>query len=100
MIFSLIMNFLDIIFIVRKFLKTEELSNNSLMRVLSIEEKFEFIRTTVSWIEGKDIIDTCFVLNFGHDASLPWPQVEIRLHTYGRSINTHLTNQTGAIETG
>ena len=87
MIFSLIMNFLDIIFIVRKFLKTEELSNNSLMRVLSIEEKFEFIRTTVSWIEGKDIIATCFVLNFGHDDPIPWPQVKLRLYTCGRSLN-------------
>ena len=81
MIISCIMNFLNIIFIARKYLKTKNLSNNSLMRV-SFEEKLEFIRTTVSWIEGKDIMDTCFVLNFGFEAPLPWPQVKIILHIY------------------
>ena len=55
----------------------KNLSNNSLMRV-SFEEKLEFIRTTVSWIEGKDIMDTCFVLNFGYEDPLPWPQVKFK----------------------
>ncbi len=38
----------------------------------------EFVSKSVFWIEGKDIMDTCFVLNFGYEAALPWPQVEIR----------------------
>ena len=61
----------------RKFLKTEKLSNNTLMRVLPKEEKLEFVKTSVAWIQGQDIMDTCFVLNFGYEATLPWPQVAI-----------------------
>ena len=48
--------------------------------------KLDFVRKSVSWIqEGqtnsisiiqkKDILDTCFVLNFGYEDPLPWPQV-------------------------
>ena len=46
-------------------------------KMLHEEEKMEFIRTSVSWISSKDIMDTCFVLNFGYEAPLPWPQVLI-----------------------
>ena len=49
--------------------------SNKAIRVLSSEEKLEFVRSSVSLIEGKDIMDTCFILNFGYEASLPWPQV-------------------------
>ena len=42
-------------------------------------EKWDFVKTSVSWISSKDIIDSCFVLNFGYKASLPWPQVNILL---------------------
>ena len=59
----------------RKFLKTEKLSNNTLMRVLPKAEKLEFVKTSVAWIQGQDIMDTCFVLNFGYVGPLPWPQV-------------------------
>ena len=45
------------------------------MRVLLDTEKLDFVRKSVSWIEGKDILDTCFILNFGYEAPLPWPQV-------------------------
>ena len=45
------------------------------MRVLLDAEKLDFVRKLVSWIEGKDILDTCFILNFGYEAPLPWPQV-------------------------
>ena len=38
-------------------------------------EKLKFVRKQVSWFEGKDIMDTCFILNFGYEALLPWPQV-------------------------
>ena len=41
---------------------------------LTGKEKLEFIETSVTWIEGRDIIDSCFALNFGYDAPLPWPQ--------------------------
>ena len=37
----------------------------------------EFVKTSVSWISGKDIMDTCFVLNYGYEAPLPWPQVSV-----------------------
>ena len=62
----------------RKFLTKGQKPNVNLpKRVLSYEEKFEFVRTTVSWISSKrkDIMDTCFILNFGYEAPLPWPQV-------------------------
>ena len=45
------------------------------MRVLLDTEKLDFVRKSVSWIEGKDILDTCFILNFGYEAPLLWPQV-------------------------
>ena len=52
----------------RKFLLTE---NTSLMN----EEKFEFVSKSVHWIQGQNIVGTCFVLNYGYEAPLPWPQV-------------------------
>ena len=57
-------------------------SNTTLSRVLSIEEKFEFVKTSVSWIKGKSIMDTCFILNFGFEAPLPWPQVYVGMGFY------------------
>ena len=42
---------------------------------ISKDEKLEFLRKSVTWIEGRDIMDSCFVLNFGYEAPLPWPQV-------------------------
>ena len=45
-------------------------------RVLPIEEKLEFVKTSVAWIQGKDILDTCFILNYGYETPLPWPQVK------------------------
>ena len=44
-------------------------------RILGAAEKLEFVRTAVAWISDKDIVDTCFALNFGYDDPLPWPQV-------------------------
>ena len=35
----------------------------------------EFVKTSAYWIEGRDIMDTCFTLNYGYEAPLPWPQV-------------------------
>ena len=48
---------------------------------LTEKEKLTFVRKSVSWIEGRDMMDmmemmdACFVLNFGYEAPLPWPQV-------------------------
>ena len=53
------------------------------MRVLTETEKQEFVSKSVSWIQGQDIMDTCFILNFGYEAPLPWPQV---LKLDGREI--------------
>ena len=58
--------------------KTRE-PNNTLKRALNDAEKLEFVSKSVSWIQGKDIMDSCFILNFGYEASLPWPQVDISL---------------------
>ena len=46
---------------------------------MSNEEKIEFVKTSVSWISSKDKIDSCFVINFGYKAPLPWPQVNVSL---------------------
>ena len=45
----------------RKFLMTKNLSKKPSMRLLPEKEKLEFLKTSVSWIESKDIMDTCFV---------------------------------------
>ena len=55
--------------------KKRESIKNILRRVLPDGDKMEFVKTAVSWIESRDIMDTCFVLNFGYEAPLPWPQV-------------------------
>ena len=52
---------------------------NTLEKFLTNEEKLAFVKASVSWISSKDIMDTCFVLNFGYEALLPWPQVCISL---------------------
>ena len=61
--------------IARKFLKKEKNLSGNEMRVLPDTEELEFVSTSVSWIQGHDIMDTCFILNFGYEAPLPWPQV-------------------------
>ena len=60
--------------------KTQE-PKNTLKRALPNAEKLEFVSKSVSWIQGKDIMDSCFILNFGYEAALPWPQVNIQLGT-------------------
>ena len=49
--------------------------NNDSVKVLSDKEKLEFVSISVSWIQGQDIMDNCFILNFGYKEPLPWPQV-------------------------
>ena len=56
--------------------KTQE-PNNRLRSTLTVTEKLEFVRRTVSWIQGTDIMDSCFILNYGYVGLLPWPQVRI-----------------------
>ena len=63
----------------RKFLTKTQNPKNTLQRLLTNDEKLEFVKTSVSWISGKDIMDTCFILNFGYEAPLPWPQVYVIL---------------------
>ena len=41
-------------------------------KALSIEEKLAFVKDTVS---GQGNMDACFVLNYGFEEQLPWPQV-------------------------
>ena len=39
-----------------------------------------FMNKTVSWIKlTENIMDSCFVLNFGYSQPLPWPQVILLL---------------------
>ena len=84
--------------ITRKFLKTKHLSNNAMMRVLPRAEKLEFVRRSVHWIQGQDIMDTCFILNYGYEASLPWPQVQIYIgliwefHNFHPKVSMRLEN--------
>ena len=62
----------------RKFLTKSQNLNILLRRwVLTNVEKLNFVETMVSWISSKDKIDSCFILNFGYEAPLPWPQVNI-----------------------
>ena len=61
--------------IARKFPKTEKNQTNNKMRDLPDTEKLKFVSKSVSWIQGHDIMDSCFILNFGYEAPLPWPQV-------------------------
>ena len=56
--------------------KTKPISRDSSRIILTEDEKFDFVKTSVSWIEGEDIMDKCFVLNFGYNAPVPWPQVD------------------------
>ena len=55
--------------------KTKTISSDSTRTVLTEDEKFVFVKTSVSLIEGEDIMNKCFVLNFGYNAPVPWPQV-------------------------
>ena len=48
---------------------------STLRMVLLEKEKLEFVKTSVFWIEGRDKMDSCFTLNYGYEAPLPWPQV-------------------------
>ena len=48
-------------------------------RVLQDGQKIEFLSKSVAWIQGHDTMDACFVLNYGYEAPLPWPQVRMRL---------------------
>ena len=50
-------------------------TDNTLRRDLSDAEKLKFVSKSVSWIQGQDTMDSCFILNFGYEAPLPWPQV-------------------------
>ena len=57
--------------------------------VLSDKEKLDFVNTTVSWIEGRYMMDSCFTLNYGYDAPLPWPQVNSRVQYIYAVAKTH-----------
>ena len=59
----------------RKFSIKTPYQKNTLRRFLPIEEKMKFVKTSANWIRGKPIIDTCFILNYGYEGPLPWPQV-------------------------
>ena len=64
----------------RKFVQIKnQKPNNPLTRILTAEEKLDFVGTLASWISSKDIMDTCFILNFGYEAPLPWPQVSMQV---------------------
>ena len=67
---------ISILFNPRKFLTKTDKPKNTLGKFLTDEEKLAFLKTSVSWISSKDM-DTCFILNYGYEAPLPWPQVNI-----------------------
>ena len=43
-------------------------------RVSRSAKEFEFVKASVSWIGAKNM-ENCFILNFGYEAPLPWPEV-------------------------
>ena len=45
-------------------------------KALSIEEKIAFVKDTVS---GQGNMNACFVLNYGFEEQLPWPQVRQKI---------------------
>ena len=71
--------------------KTKPISTDSSRIILTEDEKFDFVKTSVSWIEGEDIMNKCFVLNFGYNAPVPWPQVGnpniIDLYSISKDLN-------------
>ena len=70
------------VLVYRKFVQNKsQKTNKTSRRILNAREKLDFVRTTVAWISSKDIMDSCFILNFGYEAPLPWPQVSIWLWT-------------------
>ena len=76
----------------RKFLtQSKNLNTSRRWWVLTNEEKWEFVKTSVSWIYSKDKIDSCFILNFGYEAPIPWPQVSIvKLRSRSRLVFDHV----------
>ena len=44
-------------------------------------KEFEFVKASVTWIGAKNM-DNCFILNFGYEAPLPWPQVHSKKSLY------------------
>ena len=77
----------------RKFLTKTQNPKNTLQRLLTNDEKLEFVKTSVSWISGKDIMDTCFILNFGYEAPLPWPQVQQALRKFSEAAQVKFLNE-------
>ena len=67
--------YLELLLNPRKFLTKIQKSKDNLGMVLPDEEKLEFVKTSALWIQNKDTIGSCFILNFGFDSPLPWPQV-------------------------
>jgi len=77
--------------------KTRIISTDSTRTVLTEDEKFVFVKTSVSWIEGEDIMNKCFVLNFGYNDPVPWPQV-VNANIFLKILNSILkdfNNKTG-----
>ena len=75
-----------VLFNPRKFLTKTDKPKNTLGKFLTDEEKLAFLKTSVSWISSKDIMDTCFILNYGYEAPLPWPQVNISCGIIKKSL--------------
>ena len=50
---------------------TKKNNNNTLGIGLPDVKKLKFVETSVSWIEDRDVMDSCLTLNFGYEAPLP-----------------------------
>ncbi len=61
-------------------------SNCRISSKISKEERFSFVRASSAWIKGKDIVDACFVLNFGYSDQLPWPQVNYKCFKHSKRL--------------
>ena len=70
---------------------------NTRRRVITTREKLKFIKTLVSWIRSKDILNSCFILNYGYEAPLPWPQVNLfyieQMNIEKKQVRLNLDNE-------
>ena len=50
---------------------------------LNHDEKINFILNIMKWQQGPDVLlhQKCFILNFGHKQSLPYPQIKLSLES-------------------
>ena len=59
------------------------MTNLLMLNRLNHDEKINFILNIMKWQQGPDVLlhQKCFILNFGHKQSLPYPQIKLSLES-------------------